>query len=393
VKKLSGLTGFFSAVVLAIFATSSPMSAQTPGTGVVHGHILNPAGMPLNSGSVKLTLDKGKAAKDMTYKYTFPIDANGNYKGADIAPGEYEALVISTDAKTLDFQDLSIKIGDDKTLDFDMSRAEYLKAMSPDERKALEDFKKKNSAVAADNAKIANINNVLKQARDDEKNGKAADAVTALQGAVALKPEEPIIWASLGEAQLALADFNMKAARDAHTSTTDPALLQGYTDAATSYKKAIELNANAKKQVPENLAAYELNLGQALAKSGNLKDAADAYEASAKAAPATAGSAYYNEAAVFFNASKMDEAAVAADKTIAADPKKAEAYYIKGQALIPKATADPKTGKFILPPGCLEAYQEYLELAPDGAHAKEVKELLDNLGQPVKNSFKAGKKP
>ncbi len=108
--------------------------------------------------------------------------------------------------------------------------------------------------------------------------------------------------------------------------------------------------------------------------------------------PASAGTTYYNEAANFFNAGKLDEAASAADKAIATDPKRADAYYIKGQALIPKATLDAKTNKFVRPPGCLEAYQQYLELDSDGPHAAEVKELLANLGQPVKNSFKAGKK-
>ena len=74
------------------------------------------------------------------------------------------------------------------------------------------------------------------------------------------------------------------------------------------------------------------------------------------------------------------------------DPKRPDPYYIKGQSLIPKATLDAKTNKFVLPPGCLESYQEYLELAPTGKFAPEVKDLLNNLGQPVKNSFKAGKK-
>ncbi len=39
---------------------------------------------------------------------------------------------------------LTLKSGDDKTLDFDMTRAEYIKAMTPEQRKQLEDFKKKN---------------------------------------------------------------------------------------------------------------------------------------------------------------------------------------------------------------------------------------------------------
>jgi tetratricopeptide (TPR) repeat protein len=98
--------------------------------------------------------------------------------------------------------------------------------------------------------------------------------------------------------------------------------------------------------------------------------------------------AYDNEAAILFNMGKLDDAVPVVDKAIAADPKKAINYYIKGQALIPKASVDPKTQKYILPPGCLEAYQEYLELAPDGQFANDVKQLLAGLGQPIVNGFK-----
>ena len=359
----------------------------------VHGHVTNPAGAPLKVGDVKFTTDKSND-KDKKYQFSFPLDANGDYKGTGITPGDY-LVVVMAENKTADFQNVTVKAGDDKTLDFDMTRAEYIKAMTPEARAQLEEFKKKNAAVSADNQKIANINKTLLQAREDEKNGKADVAVASLKPLTELKPDEPILWGSLGEAQLKQGDLATAAARTAKTPTNDPAILQMYGDAATSYQKAIDLNAAAKKPgTPENLASFYLNLGQALSKSGKLSEAAAAYDMSAKTAPAMAATAYYNEAVVFYQASpqKLPEAAAAADKAIAADPKKADAYYIKAQALIPGATADPKTGKFILPPGCLESYQEYLELAPDGSHAAEVKDLLNNLGQPVKNSFKAGKK-
>jgi tetratricopeptide (TPR) repeat protein len=385
--------GFLAGLAMAVFAATGTMAWGQGSTATVHGHVINPAGAPRKVGDVKFTTDKS-AEKEKKYQFSFPLDANGEYKGAGITPGDYLVVVIS-DNKSADFQNVTVKAGDDKTLDFDMTRAEYIKAMTPEARAQLEEFKKKNAAVSADNQKIANINKTLLQAREDEKNGKADVAVGELKPLVEAKPDEPILWASLGEAQLKQGDMATAAARTAKTPTNDPAILQIYGDAATSYQKAIDLNTASKKPgTPENLAAFYLNLGQSLSKSGKLSDAATAYDMSAKTAPATAATAYYNEAVVFYQASpqKLPEAAVAADKAIAADPKKADAYYIKAQALIPAATADPKTGKFILPPGCLEAYQEYLELAPDGSHAAEVKDLLNNLGQPVKNSFKAGKK-
>jgi tetratricopeptide (TPR) repeat protein len=369
----------------------APATAQGA-DATVHGHVNNPVGQPIKTGDVKLTKDVNVPAKDRTYKYDFPLDANGDYKGADIAPGDYLVVVQQGD-KSLDFQTATFKAGDNKQLDFDMSRAEYIKALSPDERAAIEEYKKKNAGVSADNAKIANINKTLGEARDDEKNGKPDQAVTLMQGLVQAKPDEPVLWASLGEAQLAAGDAALKAARaSSPNAKPDDATKKTYMDAAASYQKAIDLNASAKKPSAENLAVYYLNLGQANAKAGSLPEAGAAYEKAAQTSPTMAASAYYNESVVFYQAGKNPEAAAAADKAIAADPKRADAYYIKGQALIPGATADPKTGKFLLPAGCLEAYQEYLELAPDGSHAAEVKELLNGLGQPVKNTFKAGRK-
>jgi tetratricopeptide (TPR) repeat protein len=388
------MRGFLAGLAMAVLATMGATTLQAQANVKLHGHVQNAVGQPIKVGDVKLTSDKTSAPKDRAYKYTFALDANGDFKGGDIAPGDYVAVVF-VDGKSVDFQDVTLKTSDDKTLDFDMTRAEYIKALTPEERANIEEYKKKNAAVSSDNQKIANINKTLLQAREDEKNGKADVAVAALKPLVELKPDEPILWASLGEAQLKQGDLATAAARTAKTPTNDPAILQMYTDAATSYQKALDLNAASKKPgTPENVASFYLNLGQSLSKSGKLSDAAVAYDMSAKTAPAMAGTAYYNEAVVFYQANpqKLPEAAAAADKAIAADPKKADAYYIKAQALIPAATADPKTGKFILPPGCLEAYQEYLDLAPDGAHAAEVKDLLTNLGQPVKNSFKAGKK-
>ena len=72
----------------------------------------------------------------------------------------------------------------------------------------------------------------------------------------------------------------------------------------------------------------------------------------------------------------MDEANAAFDKSIAADPNKAEAYYQKGVNLINKATTDPKTGKVIPAPGTAEALNKYLELQPTGQFADGAKSML-----------------
>jgi len=52
---------------------------------------------------------------------------------------------------------------------------------------------------------------------------------------------------------------------------------------------------------------------------------------------------------------------------------------------------DPKTQKMIPPPGCLEAYQKYLDLAPTGLYASEVKAILASFAQKVDTTYKAPK--
>ena len=89
------------------------------------------------------------------------------------------------------------------------------------------------------------------------------------------------------------------------------------------------------------------------------------YDQAAQLNPAGAAQYYYNQGAVLTNSGKVDEANAAFDKSIAADPTKADAYYQKGVNLINKATTD-KSGKVIPAPGTAEALNKYLELQPTG---------------------------
>ena len=387
------LSSTLAASLLMIFVMEHPASSVAQAAPAsIHGHVSNAIGQPLTKGDVKLTTDRSSDAKSRKFSNSFPIDQNGDYKGTGIAPGNY-VIAVFQDDKSLDFNDSVVfAAGDDKTVNFDMSRKEYIDKMTPEEKKQLEEYKKKNTEVMSANNQIKNLNATLLQARADTKAGDYDKAITAMQGATAAKPDESILWIALGDAQLGAADGAAKAARTAGTSPTDSSILQKYNDAAASYKKGIDLNAASKKPNPETAAAAYNQLGQAYAKQGDAKGAADSYEQAAKTLPANAGMYYFNEAATLYNAGKLDDAAIAADKATAADPKRADAFYIKGQALIPKATVDPKTQKIVAPPGCVEAYQQYLELAPDGPHAADVKGILEGIGAQVKSTYKAGKK-
>ena len=111
-----------------------------------------------------------------------------------------------------------------------------------------------------------------------------------------------------------------------------------------------------------------------------LKRDDDAMKAYTRAAEVTTDPAvpWFNLCALQYNMGKTDAALTACDKAIAADPKKADTYFIKGSILVGDSTVD-KAGKVTTPPGALEALKKYLELAPDGSHAPDVQQMLDYL--------------
>jgi tetratricopeptide (TPR) repeat protein len=387
----------FAAAALLLFGTVQGgsllgQSATAPAGTSIHGKVTNAAGLPVTEGQVKLTQDHGKS-DDFKYKYSFPVQPDGTYKGTGIADGTY-TIVLFTGGVSADYQlDVVLKPFEDKVVDFDMSRQEYIDKMTPEAKKQLEDYKKRAAATIAANATIQNLNALLVKARADNKAGNYADALKAMSDATKSKPEEPVLWVTLGDAQLGTADALARAARAASTDPRSQDILDQYSAAAASYQKALDLNAASKKPNAELAAAAYNQLGQSYGKAGKTKESADAYEQAAKTSPAGAAMYFYNEAATLFNAGDMDGAAVAADKSIALDSTRAEAYYIKGQSLVTKASVDPKTNKIVAPPGCIEAYQKYLELEPQGKHAKDVEDILTGFGQAIKSSYKAGKKP
>ena len=143
-------------------------------------------------------------------------------------------------------------------------------------------------------------------------------------------------------------------------------------------------------------------LAAALARQGKTDDATAAFDAAAKINPPKAEFYLKNETVIFFQQGNAAAQAAAADKAIAADtnpddPNLAVVYYLKGQALVGNATMapDPKNPKaqiIVLPPGCAEAYQKYLELAPTGPYSADAKGILAQAGQTVNTSYKASKK-
>ena len=362
-SKVSTLLLFAASAALP-FTASAGLAQTGAATGSIHGHLQDPVLAPIGGGQVEVTTD-GK-----TVKYTFTADANGDFKGTGIAPGTYILILMDKGKPVDEKQNVVITAGQDEAEDFDLSRAEYVAKMTPEQRKQMEQVKQQNAAAMKNNSVVKTLNADLAKARDDNKNKNFAEADALMTKDTQAKPDASVLWLELGTAQLGE---------------------KKYPDAVTSLQKAVSLESASPKPNPEILGGADNVLGEALADTSKIPDAQAAYEAGVKANPAGAGMYYTNETIVLARSGQNGDAVVAAaDKAIAADPTKPIPYYLKGQALISKATVDPKTQKVVAPDGCAEAYQKYLELAPDGPFAADAKNILASMGQTAKTSYHAG---
>jgi tetratricopeptide (TPR) repeat protein len=362
---------WLAAIALAIlpWLATSTLHADVKTLASIHGHAQDPAGIPIANAEVRISTD-GKEVK-----YTFTTDSNGDYKGDGIVPGTYYILLWQKDQTTgamkqIDYFE-NVKIGGGESIlqDFDLSRPEYIKKLTPEQQKAIADAKAKNADIMKANQDVKKLNGMLADARADITAKKFDDAATLMTQATQAKPDAGVLWLELGIAQVGQ---------------------KKYDDATTSLKKAIDLDTASKKPNPEVQANAYNALGEAYAHTNKVPDATAAYESAAKLLPANAGMYYSNETIVLSQAgAPADDTVNAANKAIAADPSRPIPYYLKGQALITKATVDPKTQKIIAPPGTEEAYEKYLELAPNGAQANDAKAVLQEIGTKQTTKYKA----
>jgi tetratricopeptide (TPR) repeat protein len=392
-----GLLAFAAVPVLAQAPPAGP-------TGKIHGHVINPTGAPQSGGSISLSTDAGR-----TSKYTFNVDATGAYEG-EAAPGTYTVVFRQKDTppdKMVDqIDNVKIEAGQDVSVDDDMSRQAYIDKLPEETKKQLEDIRKHNSEALKANEVVKNLNADLKVVTADIHDADGARATAQQQlGASAQKPDVDAKEKEIKTQKYTEIESLMQ--KDTQVRATEPVLwaylgmgeagLHKYDEAEAAYKKVIELSANAKAPKPDILGMAHAGLGEIYARSGKVPEANAEYAEAAKVDPTKASFYLRNEAVIFFQSNNADAQVAAAQEALKVDPNQAVLYYIIGQGLVQKATMgpDPKNPKqqiIQLPPGCAEAYQKYLELAPTGPYAADAQGILSQAGQKVSSTYKAEKK-
>jgi tetratricopeptide (TPR) repeat protein len=345
-------------------------------------------------------------------KYDNKTNSKGEYDRIGFNPGNYTVTITDKDKKTL-LQMKNVVVSFDKDpneINFDFAKIAQQPAaaggagLTPEQQKQIEEAKNKNAEIAKENLRRADLNAKLRQADALEKAGDAApdpaakmqnysQAVDLLKSVTQVDPSREIIWANLANAYLTVADAAAKMQPPDKENATE-----NNAAAADAYKKAIQLNPQAK-----DIGGYHNNLGQALVRTGNTEEAIKEYNTAAQLDPTHAAQYYFNAGAVLTNQGAFDvdqakkkqelESAVQFfDKATQVKPDYAEAYYQKGVNLVNQMTYDPKTNKPIPVPGTVESFNKYLELDPNGKYANDAKTNIQFFGGTVETKYKASKK-
>jgi tetratricopeptide (TPR) repeat protein len=321
-------------------------------------------------------------------KYPLKTNNKGEFFSIGIAPGKYDVTVTKDGKVIYTANAFPVTLNQDvNELDIDIPAAGAAQAapvpapaqgqqqqpkLTEEQKKQIEEINKKNADIQKENAKIGNLNNLLKEAQADMQAQNYDGAVQLMQQAEqADNGQHDQIYGVYGDALLGD---------------------KKYPEAIDAYNKAIQIGSTqTRANVKNMMASYYNNLGQAYARTGKTPEAIDSYNKAAEQDPTRAAQFYYNEGAVLTNTGKTDDANAAFNKAIQADPNKAEAYYQRAVNSLQKATVD-KSGKMIAPPGTVDDFNKYLQLAPTGPYAEQAKQMLDALGAKVTTSFKGNKK-
>jgi tetratricopeptide (TPR) repeat protein len=331
--------------------------------------------------------DNGKPLPDVTVimtntgtarSFKMKTDKSGGYYGVGFPVGEYKVEVNSASGEnlfTINKTQVTIEGGADVVLNIDITKDRKGGPGQPMMSK------EQIEAIKAQNAKATSLNALISQAQNALNTKNWQEAIAPLQQMIEMDPKRWEFYQALGNAQFNLGQYQEsvdsmeKGIAAAQASLTDPK------------------GSDPKTEGPRIKTA----MGQMLASEGNsyikLKETDKAVQSFSKAAeldpnPAVA---YFNLCATQYNLGQMKAAAMACDKAIAADPNKADAYFIKGSAMYGDGKLDA-SNKYVVPPGTTEALNKYLELAPDGPHAGDVKAMLQALGAKIETSFGKKKK-
>jgi len=307
------------AVLLAV-AMTSPASAQS--TGMLKGKVFDGKGQPIEGAKVTIEFKDG-----INRSYPGKTNKKGEYTQIGLPPGNYK-VTAEKEKVGVQSQDCRVRLGETSEVNFKLDAAT-------------------SGPTKEDVARVATIKKLFDDGVAASRAGDNDTALAKFTEAVAVLPTCYDCYYNIGYAY---------------------AQKKEYDKAEEAFKKSIELKG-------DYIEAYN-----GLAQIYNVqKKFDDAQAASQKAAAlATAGGgaaggggvdALYNQGVIAWNAGKAEDAKKSFEEALKADPKHSNSHYQLAMCLI-------NLGKL---PEAVTEFESYLQLAPDGQYAAQVKAMLSQL--------------
>lgn len=348
---------------------------------ILEGDVKGEDGKPLKDAVVKIE------RKDQKGSYNAKSDKKGHYIYTGLPKGSY-SVTLEVGGKVVDSVNVpQTNTADSTVIDFDMkaiaARAksggagapatltkEQERSMTPEQKAAYEKGMKDKTAQMS---KQKELNEAFGagMAAQEAKNWELA--AQSFEKASTIDAGQHVVWGRLADSYEALAKSKAGPERDALLVKADAA-----------YLKAIELKPDASE--------YHINYAISLANEKKIPEAQAELTKAIALDPTQAGKCYYNLGAVLTNTGQTDAALDAFKKAIDADPTYADAYYQYGITLMGKVSYGAD-GKMIAAPGTADAFNKYLQLAPDGPNAQSAKDMLAALGATIDTGFSKKQTP
>jgi len=369
---------WITTLATVLIAGALVVAAAAQAMGRVGGKVIDENGNPWPGVTVLIHSD------DTGSTFTAKTNDKGEYSQMGVTPGIY-TITFQTDKFPEQVFKVRVQSGDlTQNMDFKALLAKnpkYLEAMKKQEA-AKKEFAQLKGHFEAGRKAIAEINTLKSQ--------------MASQPAAQQEQTKQQI-ATLSQTAITELETAQKVAGPTNTNlpTITGNLALAY-EAAGKHEEAATAFSQAAQLEPTN-PNYLLGAATNLAFTGKIQEAgADCDKVATLSAPSGAV-CWRNIGVVLYNTNQMKDSIPALQKATQADPTNADTWFLLGNALMNTMQSKMVNGKLtaVVIPGTVEAFQKYLELAPNGPEADQAKQtlqVLQQLGAGVDTKFIAPKK-
>lgn len=351
-------------LMIGLLWSALPALAQF---GQMRGLVKNEDGEPMADATV--SIDR----TDIRGHYEVTTGDDGRFFHAGLPLGTYNISVQQRNGQPFSLNGIQVRLSEPANVEIDLQQ-EYMRQQAAmqgiqvegDQQLSDEQMAAIQEAAAEREEAMARRQELTSrfQAGLEAMRGQDYDtAITEFMAAAEVDPTQHVIFAQMGEA------YKEKAA------AASGAERQEFNEKSLeAYQQALTMKADD--------ASYHNNFALALANAGRVDEATEELNQAAMLDPANAATYFFNLGALLVNRGATAEAADVFRRATEADPTHAAAFYQLGIALMGQATMD-SAGNMQPAPGTVEAFEKYLELAPDGPEAAVAQAAIEQLGGTV----------